>query len=34
LGLINTVLDIAKIQSCQFTLNMTEYAIGSVVETA
>jgi signal transduction histidine kinase len=33
LGLINTVLDIAKIESGQFTLNMTEYAIESVVET-
>jgi len=33
LGLINTVLDIAKIESAQFTLNMTEYAIESVVET-
>jgi signal transduction histidine kinase len=33
LGLINTVLDIAKIESGQFTLNMTEYAIQSVVET-
>jgi len=33
LGLINTVLDIAKIESGQFTLNMTEYAIASVVET-
>src|SRR5262252_3348051 len=33
LGLINTVLDIAKIDSRQFTLNMTEYAIESVVET-
>src|SRR5262249_11110096 len=32
LGLINTVLDIAKIESGQFTLNMTEYAIESVVE--
>src|SRR5262245_21869708 len=31
LGLINTVLDIAKIESGQFTLNMTEYAIESVV---
>jgi len=33
LGLINTVLDIAKIEPGQFTLNMTEYAIESVVET-
>src|SRR5262245_8427896 len=33
LGLINTVLDIAKIESSQFTLNMSEYAIESVVET-
>jgi GAF domain-containing protein len=33
LGLINTVLDIAKIESGQFTLKMTEYAIESVVET-
>jgi len=33
LGLINTVLDIAKVESGQFTLNMTEYAIESVVET-
>jgi len=33
LGLINTVLDIAKIEAGQFTLNMTEYAIESVVET-
>jgi signal transduction histidine kinase len=33
LGLINTVLDIAKIESGQFTLNMTEYAIESIVET-
>jgi GAF domain-containing protein/anti-sigma regulatory factor (Ser/Thr protein kinase) len=32
LGLINTVLDIAKIESGQFALNMTEYAIESVVE--
>jgi signal transduction histidine kinase len=33
LGLINTVLDLAKIESGQFTLNMAEYALGSVVET-
>src|SRR5262249_34062618 len=33
LGLINTVLDIAKIESGQFTLNMGEYAIETVVET-
>jgi len=33
LGLINTVLDIPKIESGQFTLNMAEYAIESVVET-
>jgi signal transduction histidine kinase/putative methionine-R-sulfoxide reductase with GAF domain len=33
LGLINTVLDIAKIESGQFTLNMAEYALDSVVET-
>jgi signal transduction histidine kinase len=33
LGLINTVLDIAKIESGQFSLNMGEYAIESVVET-
>src|SRR5262249_53625381 len=33
LGLINTVLDIAKIESGQFILNMTEYAMESVVET-
>ena len=33
LGLINTVLDIAKIESGQFSLNVGEYAIESVVET-
>jgi signal transduction histidine kinase/putative methionine-R-sulfoxide reductase with GAF domain len=33
LGLINTVLDIAKIESGQFTLNVAEYAMDSVVET-
>jgi signal transduction histidine kinase len=33
LGLINTVLDIAKIESGQFSLNLTEYALDMVVET-
>jgi signal transduction histidine kinase len=33
LGLINTVLDIAKIESGQFKLNLTEYALDNVVET-
>jgi signal transduction histidine kinase/putative methionine-R-sulfoxide reductase with GAF domain len=33
LGLINTVLDIAKIESGQFSLNLDEYALDSVVET-
>jgi signal transduction histidine kinase len=33
LGLINTVLDIAKIESGQFSLNLGEYALDSVVET-
>jgi signal transduction histidine kinase len=33
LGLINTVLDIAKIESGQFSLNLGEYAIENVVET-
>ena len=33
LGLINTVLDIAKIESGQFSLNLGEYALENVVET-
>jgi signal transduction histidine kinase len=33
LGLINTVLDIAKIESGQFSLNLGEYAIENVVES-
>jgi signal transduction histidine kinase len=33
LGLINTVLDVAKLESGQFTLNMAEYVIESVIET-
>jgi signal transduction histidine kinase len=33
LGLINTVLDIAKIESGQFSLNLAEYALDMVVET-
>src|SRR4029078_12066430 len=33
LGLINTVLDIAKIESGQFSLKLGEYSIESVVET-
>jgi len=33
LGLINTVLDIAKIESGQFNLNLGEYALDNVVET-
>jgi signal transduction histidine kinase len=33
LGLINTVLDIAKIESGQFSLSLGEYALGNVVET-
>jgi len=33
LGLINSVLDIAKIESGQFSLNLAEYSLESVVET-
>ena len=33
LGLINTVLDISKIEAGQFKLNLAEYALGSLVET-
>ena len=33
MGLINTVLDIAKIESGQFSLNMAEYALSNIVET-
>ena len=33
LGLINSVLDIAKIEAGQFSLNLAEYALSSVVET-
>jgi signal transduction histidine kinase/putative methionine-R-sulfoxide reductase with GAF domain len=33
LGLINTILDIAKIESGQFSLNLGEYALENVVET-
>jgi signal transduction histidine kinase len=33
LGLINTVLDIAKIEAGQFKLNLAEYALENVVET-
>jgi GAF domain-containing protein/anti-sigma regulatory factor (Ser/Thr protein kinase) len=33
LGLINTVLDIAKIEAGQFNLNLGEYALDNVVET-
>src|SRR5262245_32387664 len=33
LGLINTVLDISKIEAGQFKLNLAEYALGDVIET-
>jgi signal transduction histidine kinase len=33
LGLINTILDIAKLESGQFSLNLADYSLGSVVET-
>jgi signal transduction histidine kinase len=33
LGLINTVLDISKIEAGQFKLNVGEFALGSIVET-
>ena len=33
LGLINTVLDISKIEVGQFKLNLAEYALGSIVDT-
>jgi signal transduction histidine kinase len=33
LGLINTVLDISKIEAGQFKLNLAEYALGNVIET-
>jgi signal transduction histidine kinase len=33
LGLVNTVIDISKIESGQFKLNLGEYSLGSMVET-
>jgi signal transduction histidine kinase len=33
LGLINTVLDISKIEAGQFKLNLAEYTLGTVIET-
>jgi signal transduction histidine kinase len=33
LGLINTVLDISKIEAGQFKLNLSEYALANVIET-
>ena len=33
LGLINTVLDISKIEAGQFKLTLAEYALGSIIET-